>query len=60
MSGSAAKKFLEVFIMCNNGFFGGNCCWIIILLILFCGCGNGCGSNHGNMCSNYNNNCGCC
>ena len=48
--------------MCNNGFFGGNYCWIIILLILFCGCGNGCG----NMCaSNYNscgcdNNCGCC
>ena len=52
--------------MCNNGFFGGNSCWIIILLILFCGCGNGCGNNCGNMCaSNYNNcgcdnNCGCC
>ena len=42
--------------MCNNGFFGGNYCWIIILLILFCGCGN----NGGNMCSTYsNNNCGC-
>ena len=27
--------------MCNNnGFCGGNMCWIIILLILFCGCGN--------------------
>lgn len=39
--------------MCNNncGFFGGNMCWIIILLILFCGCGNGswggCGSDNG-------------
>ena len=56
MSGSAVKKILEVFFMCNNGFFGGNYCWIIILLILFCGCGN----NGGNMCySNCNNNCGC-
>ena len=43
--------------MCNNG-FGGNCCWIIILiLILFCGgcgnlggCGNGCGCNNGCGC----------
>ena len=25
--------------MGNNGFCGGNLCWIIILLILFCGCG---------------------
>ena len=49
----------------NNGFFGGNYCWIIILLILFCGCGN-----TGMSCGNYNNydrnncgcdnNCGCC
>ena len=39
--------------MCNNGFFGGNYCWIIILLILFCGCGNN------GMCNHYNNNCGC-
>ena len=56
--------------MCNNGFFGGNYCWIIILLILFCGCGNNgsmwSNNNCGNMCgSNYNNcgcdnNCGCC
>lgn len=36
----------------NNGFCGGNLCWIIILLILFCGCGNvggintGCGCDH--------------
>ena len=25
--------------MGNNGFCGGNLWWIIILLILFCGCG---------------------
>ena len=48
--------------MCNNGFCGGNFCWIIILLILFCGCGNngmtysGCGNND----CGCNNNCGCC
>jgi hypothetical protein len=35
----------------NNGFCGGNLCWIIILLILFCGCGGqregyGCDNNH--------------
>ncbi len=61
MSGSAVKNFLEVFIMCNNGFFGGNCCWIIILLILFCGCGNNgmCGTNFSNNCG-CDNNCGCC
>ena len=37
--------------MCNNGFGGGNCCWIIILILIFglgnngsCGCdNNGCG-----------------
>ena len=51
--------------MCNNnGFFGGNYCWIIILLILFCGCGNNgmCGANYGgcgNSCGYNNNNCGC-
>ena len=40
-------------LMCNfgnNGCYGGNLCWIIILLILFCGCGGqqtnyGCDSN---------------
>ena len=46
--------------MYNNGFCGNNCWWIIILLLLFCGCGNngntypannGCGCDH---------NCGCC
>lgn len=42
--------------MCNNNCFGGNnCLWIIILLILFCGCGN-----MGGMCATpyQNNNCG--
>ncbi len=60
MSGKAAEKILEVFIMYNNGFCGGNICWIIILLILFCGCGNNnglCGNNNGCGCDN---NCGCC
>ncbi len=44
--------------MCNNGFGGGNFCWILILLILFCGCGNNglCGGNYG---GNYGNGCGC-
>lgn len=48
--------------MYNNGFCGGNMCWIIILLILFCGCGNNmCGSNYSNnSCGCDNNNCGCC
>ena len=44
--------------MYNNNCFGGNnCLWIIILLILFCGCGN-----NGGICGNYqggNNGCGC-
>ena len=42
--------------MYNNGFCGGNMCWIIILLILFCGCGNGYNSAN-NGCDH---NCGCC
>ncbi len=47
--------------MCNNGFCGGNFCWIIILLLLFCGCGhNGmCGSDNRGGCG-CDNNCGCC
>ena len=48
--------------MCNNGCFGGNWCWIIILLILFCGCGNS-GTFSNNGCGNHcgcDNNCGCC
>ena len=47
--------------MCNNNFCGGNIWWIIILLVLFCGCGNG--SYSGNNCGNHcgcDNNCGCC
>lgn len=46
----------------NNGWGGNSCLWIIILIILFCGCGNngcGCGSNNcgcGN--NNWNNGCG--
>ena len=42
--------------MYNNGMCGNNCLWIIILLIIFCGCGNNgfCGGgNYGG------NNCGC-
>ncbi len=52
--------------MYNNGFCGGNMCWIIILLILFCGCGNNSlcgGGNYQNNCGCDNscgNNCGCC
>ena len=46
--------------MCNNGFFGGNFCWIIILILLLCNCGGntlcgGCGGN-----DRCDNNCGCC
>ena len=49
--------------MCNNGFCGNNCWWII-LLILFCGCGNnGLGtSNNGCNCgcnNSCNNGCNC-
>ena len=44
--------------MYNNGFCGNSCLWIIILLILFCGCGNNglCGNNDRCSCDN---NC-CC
>ena len=48
-------------LMCNygnNGFCGGNLCWIIILLILFCGCGN-MGSGYSCGCER-DNGCGCC
>ena len=43
--------------MYNNNFCGGNMCWIIILILLFCNCGGGT-----NMCGNTypaNNGCGC-
>ena len=44
--------------MYNNNCFGGNnCLWIIILLIIFCGCGNNgmCGTTY----QNNGNSCGC-
>ena len=43
--------------MYNNNCFGGNnCLWIIVLLSLFCGCGN-----QGGICGNMGggNGCGC-
>jgi len=41
--------------MYNNNCFGGNnCLWIIILLILFCGCGN-----QGGICGNMGGGSGC-
>ena len=44
--------------MFNNGSCGNNCWWIIILLLLFCGCGNNlCGGNYNNC---DNDRCGCC
>ncbi len=43
--------------MYNNGFCGGNLCWIILLLILFCNCGNM--GNTANNCG-CDHNCGCC
>ena len=51
--------------MYNNNCIGGNnCLWIIILLILFCGCGNqgGICGNMGGGCTANNgcgNTCGC-
>ena len=50
--------------MYNNNCFGGNnCLWIIILLILFCGCGNmgGCATPYqgGNNGCGGGNGCGC-
>ena len=54
---NAHENGTEVASMCgNNNGFGGNCWWIIclILLLTFCGgCGGGCESN--NSCGN----CGC-
>ena len=45
--------------MCNNGFGGGNCCWIIILPDrLWCCCGSGSSNGCGCGCGN-NNGCGC-
>ena len=52
MSGDEPHHILGGILMCNmgnNGFCGGNLCWIIILLILFCGCGQqgGCYAQRG-------------
>ena len=54
MSGKNRYEICGGIFMCNNGFCGGNMCWIIILLILFCGCGN-----NGGLWSGNNNGCGC-
>jgi len=46
--------------MCNNGFCGGNICWIILIILLLCNCGGGAlGNGCGNGCG-CDNNCGCC
>ena len=65
MSGKNRYEICGGNLMCNNGFCGGNMCWIIILLILFCGCGNNGGLWSGNNggCGNgcgCDNGCGCC
>ena len=45
--------------MCNNnGFCGGNLCWIILIILLLCNCGGGL-LGGGNTCG-CDNNCGCC
>ena len=46
--------------MCNNNgicncFSGNNLWWILILILLFCNCGNG----YNGGCYNENNKCGC-
>lgn len=49
--------------MCNNnGFCGGNFCWIILLIILFCNCGgtNWLGNGNNGCGCGCDNNCGCC
>jgi len=47
--------FKEDIIMSCFNFGGGNsCCWIIILILLFCVCGNGnngCDNGCGNSCN---------
>ena len=62
MSGKHRYKKFGGILMYNNGFCGGNICWIIILLILFCGCGNNglCGGNYNNNGWGCDNSCGCC
>ena len=61
MSGGGRYENLGGILMCNNGFCGGNMCWIIILLILFCGCGNNGLYSGGNNCGcGCDNGCGGC
>jgi hypothetical protein len=64
MSGDSPQKISEVLTMCNNnGFCGGNICWIILIILLLCNCGGGNGlfNNGGNNCGcGCDNNCGCC
>jgi len=46
--------------MCNNnGFCGGNICWIIIIILLLSNCGGNGLLGTGNNCG-CDNNCGCC
>ena len=59
----SAEKGINMF--CNN--CNGSLWIIILIIILFCGCGNGwgsgCGCGNGCGCDNNcgcNNNCGCC
>jgi hypothetical protein len=45
----------------NNGFCGGNLCWIILLIILFCNCGGGMFNTANNGCGcERDHGCGCC
>ncbi len=49
--------------MYNNGFCGGNICWIILLILLFCNCGGNTGYNTYNGCGcerERDHGCGCC
>jgi len=55
-SGGFRIIFKEDIIMSCFNFGGNNCCWIIILILLFCVCGNNgsdnaCGNNCGNSCN---------
>ena len=47
--------------MCGNNFGGNSCIWIIlVLIILFYGCGGVCGSICGGGCCENQNGCGGC
>lgn len=51
------STFKEDIIMSCFNFGGNNCCWIIILILLFCVCGNG---NNGCATNDCGNNCNPC